>query len=154
LATLVDCTSYYFRELWLRMLFHDTVPPWEDATGGTPYQWTPTTFALTLHTDDPGESGDLDTNETAYTDYARLLYARGVSNWALSGAATANPLVSAGILAWPANGGGSEDIDAIGLGLRDGATDHPIARDVFTTVTIASGEEPQVPAGQFTVRFR
>jgi hypothetical protein len=36
---------------------------------------------ISLHTADPGEAGDQTTNETSYTNYARVAVARDTSNW-------------------------------------------------------------------------
>ena len=45
---------------------------------------------VSLHTSDPGEAGDQTTNETAYTDYARVAVARSGAGWTVTGNAVAN----------------------------------------------------------------
>lgn len=44
-----------------------------------------TTLTVALHTSDPGESGTQSTNETAYTNYARVAVARTTGGWAVAG---------------------------------------------------------------------
>lgn len=45
---------------------------------------------VALHTSDPGEAGDATTNETAYTDYARVAVARTGGGWTVSGSSVNN----------------------------------------------------------------
>lgn len=45
---------------------------------------------IALHTADPGEAGTATTNETAYTDYARVAVARTVGGWTVAGNAVTN----------------------------------------------------------------
>ena len=45
---------------------------------------------VALHTADPGEAGDATTNETAYTNYARVAVARSGAGWTVSGNAVTN----------------------------------------------------------------
>lgn len=42
---------------------------------------------ISLHTADPGETGDQTTNETAYTNYVRVAVARSSAGWTVSGTA-------------------------------------------------------------------
>ena len=46
---------------------------------------TATGYSLQLHTGDPGEAGDLTTNEANYTGYARQPVERTSSGWTVSG---------------------------------------------------------------------
>lgn len=45
---------------------------------------------IALHTSDPGEAGTATTNETAYTDYARVAVPRSVVGWTVSGNSATN----------------------------------------------------------------
>lgn len=45
---------------------------------------------VALHTADPGEAGTASTNETAYTDYARVAVARSAGGWTVSGSSVTN----------------------------------------------------------------
>jgi hypothetical protein len=59
---------------------------------------------VSLHTGDPGEAGDQETNECAYTDYARVAVARSGSGFTVSG----NQVVPAAAITFPEATGGSE----------------------------------------------
>ena len=45
---------------------------------------------VSLYTADPGEAGDATTNETAYTDYARVAVSRDAGGWTVAGNAVTN----------------------------------------------------------------
>ena len=45
---------------------------------------------VALHTADPGEAGNATTNETSYTNYARVAVARTVGGWTVSGNSVTN----------------------------------------------------------------
>lgn len=45
---------------------------------------------VSLHTSDPGEAGSQTTNETAYTNYARVAVARSGAGWTVSGNSVSN----------------------------------------------------------------
>ena len=44
-----------------------------------------TTLTVALHTSDPGEAGTQSTNETAYTNYARVTVNRNSGGWTVAG---------------------------------------------------------------------
>lgn len=157
--TLADCTVHYFREMFMRMLFFNEVPPWEPTTGGTPYQWTPTQFRVHLHkTGDPGEDGDPTTNIADYTGYADVTVARGTTAWQIAGTGTANPIISnKDAITWPTNTGSSQDIHAVSISLRDGSTNHSIMRDALAspvTINTTTTKTPNIGGSQLTMRMR
>jgi hypothetical protein len=159
MATLADCTVHYFREMFVRMLFFNEVPPWELTTGGTPYQWTPTIIRAVLHkTADPGEDGDSTTNKADYTGYANVAIARDSTAWQIAGTGTANPIISnKNPITWPVNTGVSQDIYAVSLALLDSSTEHAIARDALAaavTINTTTTKTPNIGGGQFTFRIR
>jgi hypothetical protein len=47
-------------------------------------------FYISLHTADPGETGDQSTNETAYTNYVRVSVARSSAGFTVSGSSVSN----------------------------------------------------------------
>lgn len=49
-----------------------------------------TNLYVALHTSDPGEAGAQNTNETAYTNYARVAVARTSGGWTVSGSSVSN----------------------------------------------------------------
>jgi len=58
--------------------------------GGLQNSATAGSLYVALHTADPGEAGDATTNETAYTDYARVAVARTAGGWTVSGSSVTN----------------------------------------------------------------
>jgi hypothetical protein len=73
---------------------------------------TATGYSLQLHTGDPGEAGDLTTNEADYTNYARMAVERTSTGWTVSG--TTAKLTST--ITFPQCGGGSNLITHFSIG--------------------------------------
>jgi len=69
-------------------------------------------FYISLHTADPGEAGDQTTNETAYTNYARVAVARTVGGWTVSGSTATN----AAQISFPQCGVTGATITYVGIG--------------------------------------
>lgn len=70
---------------------------------------------LSLHTADPGETGDQTTNEVAYTSYARVALARDGTKWTVSSAGGLG--TAAGVQSsFPAGTGGSGTATYFGVG--------------------------------------
>jgi hypothetical protein len=53
-----------------------------------------TNLYVSLHTADPGETGNQSTSEIAYTSYARVAVARSSSGWTSSTAGSTSPVAS------------------------------------------------------------
>lgn len=58
--------------------------------GGIQNSATAGSLYVALHTSDPGEAGTATTNETAYTNYARVAVARTAGGWTVAGNAVTN----------------------------------------------------------------
>lgn len=108
-----------------------------------------TNLYLSLHTADPGVGGSQTTNETSYTNYARVAVARTTSGWdAPSGAATANAAlvqfaqcgVTGATLTHVAIG---TDSSGAGLVLYAGA--------LTSSLAVANGIQPQFAAGALDI---
>lgn len=67
---------------------------------------------FSLHTADPGEAGDQTTSECTYTSYARVAVARSGSGFTV----TANSVVPAATVTFPAGTGGSGTATHFGVG--------------------------------------
>lgn len=67
---------------------------------------------ISLHTAEPGEAGDQTTNETAYTNYARVAVARSGAGWTVSG----NSVSNAAAIAFAACGLTGATITHFGIG--------------------------------------
>jgi hypothetical protein len=79
-----------------------------DNTATTPL----TNLYVSLHTANPGATGNQQTSEAAYTSYARVAVARTSSGWAISGQ-TITPVAT---IVFPAATGGSETETYAGIG--------------------------------------
>lgn len=71
-----------------------------------------TNLYVSLHTADPGEAGDQETNECAYTSYARVAVSRDSGGWTVSG----NSVSPAAAIIFPQATGGTETATHIGIG--------------------------------------
>jgi len=74
----------------IALLFNNTDFATVGDAGGLQNSATAGSFYISLHTSDPGEAGDQTTNETAYTDYARVAVARSAAGWTCSGSTATN----------------------------------------------------------------
>src|SRR6478752_2043907 len=76
---------------------------------------------VSLHTADPGDTGDQTTSEATYTGYARVSVVRTSSGWTVSGT---NPTKASNAAAinFPACTGGSNTITHAGVGTATSGT--------------------------------
>jgi len=101
---------------------------------------------ISLHTADPGETGDQTTSETAYTSYARVAVARSLAGWTV---ATGNCDNDAAIV-FPTCGATGSTITHFGVG---SATSGVGSRDLNGTssLTVSTGITPQFAIGALDV---
>ena len=156
MAALANCSTYFWRTEWLKMLHWGDVPPWEDPSGGSPYSWAFTSFQVSFQTADPGEGGTYLTSQCTYTGYANGAILRGSAYWTLTNPFAAAPKMTS---AAPISGGlktdvGTQDVNATSLVLVDGASLYSVARDVLgAPVTIAQNKFPSYSAGFYFVQY-
>ena len=101
-----------------------------------------TSLVLALHTANPGETGTQNTNECAYTSYARLKTGRNSSEWTVTTAGVASPTT---ILSWPQATGGSETATHISISLSTASTTSILYYGALNpNITISNGIIPQV----------
>ena len=103
---------------------------------------------VSLHTADPDEAGTQATNETAYTNYARVAVARTVGGWTVSGNTVSKAalvqLAQCGVTgATLTHFGVGTDASGAGKLLYSGALTSPLA--------VSSGIQPQFAAGDLDV---
>lgn len=100
-----------------------------------------TNLYVSLHTADPGEAGVQNTNEIAYTSYARVAVARTSGGWTV----TANSVVPAATISFPAGTGGSGTATHFGVGVASsGATVLLYKGTVTPNIVCGSGITPQL----------
>lgn len=122
-----------------------------DASGLQPSA-TPGNLYLSLHTSDPGESGDQTTGEIAYTGYTRMPIVRSSSGWTVSGDTGTN----VDIIDFPkmtGGAGGTATYAAVGTALS-GAGERLLSgalTGALASTPIIAGIIPRVEAGALTI---
>lgn len=107
-----------------------------------------TDLYVSLHTDDPGEAGNMSTNEATYTSYARVAVARTSGGWTVSG----NAVENAAAITFPQCTGGSETITHFGVGLgSSGATVLLYSGALTSSLAVSSGITPEFAAGDLDI---
>lgn len=82
--------SNTFENDLLQLLFNNVDIADIGDAGGLQNSSAAGSFYIALHTADPGEAGTASTNETSYTNYARVAVARTVGGWTVSGNTVTN----------------------------------------------------------------
>lgn len=96
---------------------------------------------ISLHTADPGETGDQTTSEATYTSYARVAVARSGSGFTV----TANSVSPAATVSFPAATGGTNTITHFGIGTASsGAGKLLYSGTVTPNISVSSGVTPQL----------
>ena len=99
---------------------------------------------FSLHTADPGETGDQTTNEITYTSYARVAVARSSSGWTVTNDAVA---VDADVV-FPAGTGGSGTATHWGLGTASSAAGVLLYKGTISpNIVCGNGVTPRLTAG-------
>lgn len=107
-----------------------------------------TTYYISLHTADPGETGNQSTSETAYTGYARIAVTRDSGGWTISGNAATN---FADITFGQCTASPGSAITHVGLGASLTSTGTLLLSNALTSsVTMQVGTVPIFSAGQLS----
>lgn len=100
-----------------------------------------TNLYLSLHTADPGATGNQTTNETGYTSYARVAVARTSSGFSISGQ-TISPVAN---VDFPACTGGTATITHFGIGTASSSTGILLYSGTVTpNISVATGVTPRL----------
>lgn len=106
-----------------------------------------TNLYVALHTADPGEAGDATTNESAYTNYARVAVARSGSGWTVSG----NSVSNAAAVTFPTCGATGSTITHFSVTTASsGASTIIIKGALSATYNAANGNTPEFATGQLS----
>ena len=107
-------------------------------------------FYISLHTGDPGETGDQTTSEATYTDYARVAVARSGAGWTVSGANVSN----AAAITFPVASAGSNTITHLGIGSDlSGAGNLFFKGALGASRVISAGITPSFAIGELDVNL-
>lgn len=107
-----------------------------------------TNLYVSLYTSDPGEAGAMNTNEAAYTSYARVAVIRTAGGWTVSG----NAVTNAAAIIFPECTGGTETITHFGVGIgSSGATVLLYSGALTASLAVSTGIQPQFAAGDLDI---
>lgn len=99
---------------------------------------------ITLHTADPGETGDQTTSEATYTNYARVAVARSTGGWTESSGTVTN----AAAINFPQATGGSNTITHVGIGTAvSGAGKLLYVGALTSSLSVSNGITPSFAIG-------
>ncbi|MFO0202733.1 MAG: hypothetical protein ACK528_06340 [Alphaproteobacteria bacterium] len=108
-----------------------------------------TNLFLSLHTADPGVGGSQTTNETSYTNYARVSVARTTGGWT---AATTAQTENVALLQFPQCGATGATVTHVAIGtLTSGAGVILYSGALNSSLSVANLIQPQFSAGALTV---
>lgn len=106
---------------------------------------------IALHTANPGEPSTQQTNEIAYTSYARVAVVRGTPGWTVAG----NQVTNAAIVQFPTCTGGTATATHFSVGVDNGVVlgVHTLIAygALASPLTITSGIQPQFAAGSLVL---
>lgn len=106
-----------------------------------------TSLYVSLHTADPGEAGDQTTNETAYTNYARVAVARTPGGWTVSG----NQVSNTAAVSFPTCGVTGATITHFGIGTAASGAGYLIMSGALAaSLAVSNGVTPEFAIGQLT----
>jgi len=128
----------------LLLVFNNTAAALIGDASGLQPSATAGSLYVSLHTGDPGEAGNQQTNECAYTSYARVAVARSGAGWTVSG----NAVTNAALVQFPQCTGGSETATHFAIGTASSGTGKILYSGALSaSLAISSGIQPQFGAG-------
>lgn len=103
-----------------------------------------TSLYLSLHTASPGTGGAQTTNETAYTNYARVAVARSGSGWTVSSGAAEN----AALIQFAQCGASGATITHVAIGTASSGSGKVLYQGALnSSLAVALNIQPQFAAG-------
>lgn len=116
--------------------------------GGLQPSATAGSLYLSLHAGDPGEAGDQTTNETAYTNYARVAVVRTAGGWTISG----NTATNTALIQFPQCGVTGATLTYVGVGTASsGAGVLLFSGQLSASLVVANLIQPQFAAGDIDI---
>jgi len=117
-------------------------------TGGLRGSTSAGSFYISLHTADPGESGNQNTSEASYTGYARVAVARSGSGFTI----TTSTISNTALVQFAQCTGGSNTLTHFGIGTDLAGSGNLIFKGALTSsLSVSNGIQPQFAAGALTV---
>lgn len=127
-----------FENDFLKLIFNATaIANIADNAASSPV----TNLYVSLHTADPGETGNQSTSETSYTSYARVAVARSNVGWTV----TNNSVSPASAITFPECTGGTATITHFGIGTASSGTGKLLYKgSISPTISVATGVTPRL----------
>ncbi len=132
----------------LKIIFQNVAWANVGDAGGILPSATAGSLYVSLHTADPGETGDQTTSEATYTNYARVAVARSSGGWTVSG----NTVSNAALVTFPACGvtGNTVTYFVIGRASGTGAGEIIVSGALSASLIVNSGITPSFAIGALT----
>jgi len=122
----------------LAKLFNNTAISWDANV----------TLYVALHTGDPGETGNQQTSECAYTSYARVGVSRNSGGWTVSG----NTVTNTALIQMPQCTGGSETITHVSIGTASSGAGQILYKGALSaSLAVSNLIQPQFAIGALQV---
>lgn len=132
----------------LELLFTNIDWPNIGDAGGLQNSVAAGSFYVSLHTADPGETGNQATNEANYGSYARQAVARSGAGWTVSG----NNCSNAAAITFPECTSGSNTITHFGIGTDSSGAGNLILSGALTaSLAVSAGITPSFAIGELDV---
>jgi len=107
-----------------------------------------TNLYISLHTADPGTGNSQNTNETGYTNYARVAVVRTNVGWTVA----TNTAVNAALVQFPQCGASGATLTHVAIGTAASGVGNVLyAGPLNSSLAVASGIQPQFNASSLTV---
>lgn len=104
---------------------------------------------ISLHTDDPGEGGSQNTNETVYSDYLRVAVPRSAAGWTILN----NKVSNAALIQFVTCGAIPATITHFGVGCSSGTGAGKLlySGQLSSSLAVSTGIQPQFAIGELDV---
>jgi hypothetical protein len=103
-------------------------------------------FYISLHTADPGETGDQTTSESAYTNYARVSVARSTAGWSVASGVADNDAA----ITFAACGVTGSTVTHVGIGSDTSGAGNRFMNGTASLV-VSAGVTPQFAIGALDI---
>ena len=135
----------------LKLVFNNTTASGIGDATGIVGSGTAGVLYVSLHTADPGETGNQTTNEATYTGYARVSVARTTGGWTVSGTTPTQAANAAQVL-FPQCTAGSNVITHVGVGTSLTGTGKLLYSGALgSTLSVSQNITPSFAAGALVV---
>lgn len=116
----------------------------------SPFSWNSSTeLYISLHTDDPTDSGNQASFEATYGSYARVSVPRSIVGWTVSG----NTSQNAALIQFPQSSGGSNLLTHVAIGLSSsGSTQIIYSGSLNSPLTVTNLIQPQFSIGALQIQ--